>query len=86
MDLKNEIARRDKKIEDLKKEIKAKEEEISAMHELLDCAAANLILMVKNQGAPVTLSKKEVSEALGKFHLHAKDDGNGNYLLEILEE
>ena len=86
MDLKNEIARRDKKIEDLKKEINSKKEEIAAMHELLDCAAANLILMVKNSEAPVTLSKKEISKALGKFHLHAKDDGNGNYLLEILEE
>ncbi len=86
MDLKNEIARRDKKIEDLKKEIKAKEEEIAAMYELLDCAAANLVLMVKNSGAPVALSKKEVSKALGKFHLRAKDDGNGNYLLEIVGE
>lgn len=84
MDYKNEIARRDKKIEDLKKEIKAREEEISAMHELLDCAAANLVLTVKEK--TVKISKKEVSEALGKFHLRAKDDGNGNYILEIVEE
>ncbi len=86
MDYKNEIARRDKKIEDLKKEIKAREVEISAMHELLDCAAANLVLTVKNTDAPLTLSKKDVSEALGKFHLRAKDDGNGNYILELVEE
>ena len=66
------------------KEIKAKEEEISAMHELLDCAAANLILTVKEK--TVKISKKEVSEALGKFNLRAKDDGNGNYILEIVEE
>ena len=43
------------------------------------------ILENKN-GRLVPLSKKEVSEALGKFHLKAKDDGNGNYILEILEE
>ena len=86
MNYKNEIARRDKKIEDLKKEIKAREEEISAMHELLDCAAANLVLTVKNADVPLTLPKKDVSDALGKFHFRAKDDGNGNYILEIVEE
>lgn len=84
MDYKNELARRDKKIEDLKKEIKSRDEEISAMHELLDCAAANLMLAVKEK--TVKISKEEVSEALGRFHLRAKDDGNGNYLLELLEE
>ncbi len=86
MDYKNEIARRDKKIEALKKEIKAREEEITAMHELLDCAAANLVLTVKEKGGKLSLSKKAVSEALGKYRLTAKDDGDGNYLLEIVEE
>ncbi len=86
MDYKREIDRRDKKIEDLKKEIKGREEEISAMCELLDCAAANLILLVKDAGETVILSKKEVAEALGKFHLRAKDDGDGNYILEITGE
>lgn len=85
MDYKKETLRRDKKIEDLKKEIKAKEEEIAAMHELLDCAAANIVLMVKEAEKPVSLSKKEVAEALGKFHICAKDDGNGNYILEITQ-
>ena len=47
MDCKKEILRRDKKIEDLKSEIKAKEEELCAMHQLLDCAAANLVILVK---------------------------------------
>lgn len=84
MEYKKEIDRRDKKIENLKKEIKLREEEIEAMHQLLDCAAANLMLAVKEK--TVTISKKEVSGALGKFHLRAKDDGNGNYLLEIVEE
>ncbi len=84
MEYKKEIDRRDKKIENLKKEIKLREEEIEAMHQLLDCAAANLMLAIKEK--TVKISKKEVSEALGKFHLRAKDDGNGNYLLEILEE
>ena len=86
MDYKKEIARRDKKIEDLKKEIKAREKEISAMCELLDCAAANLVILVKNADTPLTLSKQDVSEALGKFHLRAKDDKEGNYILEIVEE
>lgn len=86
MDYKREVERRDKRIEDLKKEIKSLREEIKAMQELLDCAAANLVLMVKESGKTMKLSKKDVSEALGRFHLQAKDDGNGNYLLEILEE
>lgn len=86
MDYKREVERRDKRIEDLKKEIKALREEIKAMQELLDCAAANLVLMVNERGKTMKLSKKEVSKALGRFHLQAKDDGNGNYLLEILEE
>ncbi len=84
MDYKKEIDRRGKKMEDLKKEIKSREEEIEAMHQLLDCAAANLMLAVKEK--TVKISKKEVSEVLGKFHLRANDDGNGNYVLEILGE
>lgn len=86
MDYKKEIDRRDKKIEDLKREIKHKEEEISAMGELLDCAAANIVVLVKNVGKRAALSKTEIKEALGKFHLSAKDDGNGKYILEITEE
>ena len=86
MDYKREVERRDKRIEDLKEKTKSLEEEIKAMHELLDCAAANLVLMVKERGKTIKLSKKEVSEALGKFHLQAKDDGSGNYLLEIVGE
>ena len=70
MDYKKEINRRDKKIEDLKKEIKDKEEEISAMGELLDCATANIVVLVKNAGKRAALSKTEIKEALGKFNCH----------------
>ena len=86
MDYKKEIARRDKKIEDLKKEIKVKNEEIAAMNELFDCAAANIAVLLKEADEIVSISKKAVSEALGKYSLRAKDDGNGNYLLELLEK
>ena len=86
MDYKKEIARRDKKIEDLKKEIKVKNEEIAAMNELFDCAAANIAVLLKEADEIVSISKKAVSEALGKYSLQAKDDGNGNYLLELLEK
>jgi len=86
MDYEKEIDRRNKKIDSLKKEIKSKTDEIEAMHELLDCAAANLVLMVKEAEKSIKISKKKVREVLGKFHLRAKVDGDGNYLLEIIEE
>lgn len=86
MDYKREVEKRDRRIENLKKEIKSLREEIKAMQELLDCAAANLVLAVKERGKTMKLSKKEVSDALGKFRLKAKDDGNGNYLLELIGE
>ena len=84
MNFRNEVDLRDRKIEGLKKEIKSQKEEIAAMYQLLDCAAANLMLAVKEK--TLRISKREVSEALGRFHLSAKDDGNGNYVLEILGE
>ena len=83
MDYKKEIGRRDKKIEELKNKVREMEEEISAMRELLDCAAANLMVAVHEKGEKLLLSKKEVSDTLGKFSLTAKDDGEGNYVLEI---
>lgn len=85
MDYTKEIGRRDRKIEEYKNRIRELEEEISAMKELLDCAAANLMVAVKEQGGKILLAKKEVSDALGKFSLSAKDDGNSNYILEIVE-
>ena len=83
MDYTKEIGRRDRKIAEYKNRIREMEEEISAMKELLDCAAANLMVAVKEQGEKLLLSKKEVSDTLGKFSLSAKDDGKGNYILEI---
>lgn len=86
MDYQKEIQRRDRRIENYKKEIMALKEEIVALRQLLDCAAANLVLAVKERGGSLKLSKTDVSEALGKFHLHAKKDAEGNYELELAQE
>ena len=86
MDYKNEIMRRDKRIETYKNTVEELREEITALRQLLDCAAANIVLLTKEKGGKVTLSKTEVSEALGKYHLSAKRDNDGNYELEIKEE
>lgn len=86
MDYKVEIERRDRHIEACKKEIRALNEEIIALRQLLDCAAANIVLLVKEHKTPLKLSKKEISEALGKFHVHASNDDEGNYILELCEE
>ena len=79
MDYKREINRRDKRIE-------ACRQEISALRQLLDCAAANLVLAVKEQGGKIKLSSADVSSALGKYHLQAGKDEDGNYELEIVGE
>ena len=55
------------------------------MRQLLDCAAANLVLILKDGEKPRALSKEEVKNALGKYHLSAREE-NGYYILEILEE
>ena len=86
MDYKNEIMRRDKRIETYKNTVEELREEITALRQLLDCAAANIVLLTKEKGIKITLSKSEVSEALGKYHLSAKRDNDGNYELEIKEE
>lgn len=86
MDYKKEILRRDKRIEVYKKEIMQLNDDIATFRQLLDCAAANLVLAVKERGGTLKLSRSQVSEALGKFHLHAKKDSDGNYELEITEE
>lgn len=86
MDYSKEIERRDKRIETYKGEIASLKEEIIALRQLLDCAAANIVLMVKERGGSLKLSKDEVSQALGKYHLHAKKDEEGNYNLEIVQE
>ena len=86
MDYKVEIERRDKHIEACRKEIKSLNEEIIALRQLLDCAAANIVLLVKEHKTPLKLSKKEIRDALGKFHVHATNDDEGNYILELTEE
>lgn len=86
MDLKKEIERRDFKIANDKKVIKELREEITALRQLLDCAAANISLLVKEQGGERKLSKKDVSEALGKYRLCARCDKEGNYILKLYEE
>lgn len=85
MDYEKEIARRDRRIEAYKKEARELCEEIVAMRQLLDCAAANLVLILKDGEKPRALSKEEVKNALGKYHLSAREE-NGYYILEILEE
>ena len=86
MNYKNEIMRRDKRIETYKNTILELREEIEGLRQLLDCAAANIVLLTKEKGGKVTLSKAEVSDALGKYHLGATRDKDGNYELEIKEE
>lgn len=86
MNYKKEIERRDTRIAAYKKEILSLNEEIVALRQLLDCAAANLVLMVKERGGTMSLSENEVRDALGKFHLHARKDDEGNYLLELSGE
>ena len=85
MDYEKEIARRDRRIEGYKKEVNELCEEIVAMRQLLDCAAANLVLVLKDGEKPRSLSKEDVKNALGKYHLSAREE-NGFYVLEIIEE
>ena len=81
----NEIKRRDKKIADDKKVISQLREEIEAMRQLLDCAAANIFMLVKEQGGKRTISADDVKNALGNYRLLATKDKEGNYILEICE-
>ena len=60
MDYEKEIARRDKRIEAYKREVNELYEEIVAMRQLLDCAAANLVLIMADGEKPRSLSKEDV--------------------------
>ncbi len=86
MTLSKEIDRRDKKIEDYKKQISDLKEEILGLRQLLDCATANIVMLVKENNGVRKISKQDVAQALGKYRLLAKSDDEGNYLLEIKEE
>ncbi len=81
-----EIEKRDRRIENDKKKIAELKEEIVALRQLLDCAAANMIMLVREKGGSTKISMEEVSELLGKYRLGAKRDGEGNYILEIQRE
>ena len=83
---KTEIMRRDKRIADDKKIIAELNEEIIALRQLLDCAAANIVMLVNDGGGTRKISRKEVSEVLGKYRLSAKCDDEGNYVLEVVGE
>ena len=86
MDLRKEIERRNLRIKTYQKELCEKNEEILALRQLLDCSAANIALLVKEEGGIKSLSRKQVSEVLGKYHLSARADTEGNYILELVEE
>ena len=86
MKMEDEIKRRDKKILDDKKLISEMREEIVALRQLLDCAAANIALLTKEQGGKRVLSASEVKKALDTFTLSAKRDDDGNYILEVCEK
>ena len=86
MDLRKEIDRRNLRIKAYQKELCEKNEEILALRQLLDCSAANIALLVKEEGGIKSLSRKQVSEVLGKYHLSARADTEGNYILELVEE
>ena len=77
--------RLEKRIESYKTEVRELHEEIIALRQLLDCVAANLVLTLKDGETPRTLSKDDVREALGKYHLAAREEG-GFYILEIISE
>ncbi len=86
MDALKEIERRDKRIENDRKIIKELQEENEALRQLLDCAAANIVLLVGESGGTRKISAADVGEALGKYRLSAKRDEDGNYILETVKD
>ena len=76
----------DNRIKAYKNTIEELKEEIVALRQLLDCAAANIVLLTNEKGGKAILSKAQVREALGRYKLNANRDGEGNYVLEIREE
>ena len=78
----NEKERLEKRIETYKKEVRELHDEITALRQMLDIAAANLLLVLKDEKSPYKLSKEEIKTALGTYHLTARED-SGFYILEI---
>ena len=81
-----EIERRDKRIRDDAEKILSLKEEIEALRQLLDCAAANMVMLVGEEGGERKISRKDVSAALGKYRLSATCDDEGNYILKTVAE
>lgn len=78
----NEKERFEKRISAYKEEVRELHEEIIALRQLLDIAAANLVLVLKDKESPYKLSKEEIKKTLGTYHLFAREEG-GLYILEI---
>ncbi len=83
--MEKEIKRLERRIDLYKKEVRELHDEIIALRQLLDCAAANLVLVLKEGESPRAISKEDVKCALGKYHLAAREEG-GFYILEIISE
>ena len=83
MNYEKEIERRDKRIESFRAELCELKEENTALRQLVQCAAANIALLVKEGGKCVTLSKEDVKEALSLYKLTAHRNKRGDYVLEI---
>ena len=86
MDAVKEIERRDRRILGDKEKIIKLKEEIEALRQLLDCAAANMVMLVGEAGGERKISRKDVSDALGKYRLSARCDDEGNYILKTIRE
>ena len=81
-----EIERRENRIRGDAEKIVRLKEEIEALRQLLDCAAANMVMLVGEAGGERKISRKDVSDALGKYRLSAKCDDEGNYILKTIKE
>jgi predicted RNase H-like nuclease (RuvC/YqgF family) len=80
------IGRYEKRLREDKERIERLSEENAALRQLLDCAAANISLLIKEAGGERKLSQKDVREALYKYRLYAERDEEGNYILKLCEE
>lgn len=78
----NEILERNAEL--CKARIEELSEEITALRQLLDCAAANIALLVSQKGGRYRISAEDVKTALGRYELAAKRDG-GDYVMEVSE-
>lgn len=85
MDLKKEVEKRNRKIENDKKVIGEREEEITALRQLLDCASAWIALLVKEKGGEVKVPSGDIKNILGKYSFGAIKEGEGNYVLKVKE-